>query len=375
MPVHFNSTSRSRRVSRRRMLRRGMHGVVLTSVLQPWHAVTAAPPESEHVAVKPTRKRLVYATTSQPIVLTPVSRDFENTVVRAIAADPRGEFIAVAGDDHAIRVLDATSLATVATLQAHTDLIRSMHFAGDGSYLASAGNDGQLIVWDRGQNFKIRQKMQGKFALACARFSPSGDEMAAVGFQNEVYLFGRGKSVGPSRTECECTDLRALAYRPDGKLLVVGGRSGKLHVFDRSSGKLLGDFEAHAGRIHAVEFLEDSSTVASVGEDGRVVLFDTKAMKVRSRIEVADGKLFAICVLDNQHLAVSGSDNLVRLVDCQQERPTEVLRGHTGSVASLAFSGDQLFSGGYDATVRRWQLTGLNGGRERIAERQNPLDR
>lgn len=381
MPKDTNNGRRldtgPRRVSRRCMLRTSLltKGLIAGSVVLPFHSAIAAPPASEQVAVNPRQGRLVYAKASKPIVLTPVSRDFKNTIVRAMTADAQGKFIAVAGDDHAIRILDATSLGTVATLQEHTDLIRTMDFSEDGRYLASAGNDGQLIVWDCQREFRIRQRMQGSLALACVRFSPDGKELAAVGFKNEVYLFARGKRLSRPQAQCDCTDLRALAYRSDGKLLVVGGRSGQLHLFDRTTGKLIGDFAVHSGRIHSLAFLGDSPVVASVAEDGRVVLFDTEKQAVQSRINVANGKLFAISVLDAQHLAVSGSDNVVRIVDCEQGRATEALRGHTGSVAALTCSGELLLSGGYDATLRRWQLTGLSGGRERIAERQNPLDR
>ncbi len=94
------------------------------------------------------------------------------TVVTAIAADPRGELLAAAGDDHSIRVLRAATLKTETTLSGHRDLIRSMAFDPNGNRLVSAGNDGRLIVWDREDSFKIQKQFSDGPALARVRFAP-----------------------------------------------------------------------------------------------------------------------------------------------------------------------------------------------------------
>ncbi|MCA9139211.1 MAG: WD40 repeat domain-containing protein [Planctomycetales bacterium] len=319
--------------------------------------------------------RMVDETSSKVIRLNPVRSEFGNVVVQAIATDPQGKIVAVAGDDHAIRILDSTTMELLATLQGHTDLIQTLHFDPAGNRLVSAGNDGQLILWNRIAGFQIIQQMQGTPALACVRFSPDGQEMAAVGFNNQVYLIGRSKRSNQPEVQCDCTDLRAVDYRGDGKLLVVAGRSGSLHLFDRPTYKLIGDYPIHSGRIHAIHFAKSSPVVVSVGEDGAVVLFDTDTQKTVRRIVVTGGKLFSVCVLDRQRLAVAGSDNLIRIVNLATAAEPETLEGHTGSVSTLASSGSALFSGGYDATLRRWQLSSVTGNRDRIAERELPIDR
>ncbi|WP_161604416.1 WD40 repeat domain-containing protein [Roseiconus nitratireducens] len=308
------------------------------------------------------------------IELQPISADYGRTVVRSIAADPRGQLIAVAGDDHAIRLLNVQTLQTVATLQGHSDLIRTLAFDAQGRRLVSAGNDGQLIVWDRQTDFQVLQRMAAGMALTCVRFSPDGREMAAVGFESDLYLIGRADGDSP-RLNCACNDLRAVAYRGDGAMLVVAGRSGDLHLFDRGSNRLVGGFPVHRGRAHALTFAPSSPVVVSVGEDGVVGLFDTEAKQVVAKVPVTSGKLFSLSIVDSEHLAVAGSDNVIRIVDVTVGRVVEQLSGHVGSIAALASHGGQLFSGGYDATLRRWILEGIQNDRERIAERDRPIDR
>lgn len=319
--------------------------------------------------------RMVEQRASKVVRLRPISPEIENTVVQAIAADPRGKIIAVAGDDHAIRILDVESLDLLGTLQGHSDLIQTLQFDPKGRELVSAGNDGQLIVWDRDAGFQIRQRMPETPALACVRFSPDGQEMAAVGFNKSVYLMGRTKRAKQPEVECDCTDLRAVDYRDDGKILAVAGRSGSLHLFDRPTNELIGDYSIHSGRIHAIRFASSSPVVVSVGEDGAVVMFDTDAKVPVRRVNVTGGKLFSVCILDREHLAVAGSDNVIRIINAASGKEVEELVGHTGSVSTLASSGSLLFSGGYDATLRRWQLSSLLGSRDRIAERDIPIER
>ncbi|MFK8111772.1 MAG: WD40 repeat domain-containing protein [Rubripirellula sp.] len=295
-------------------------------------------------------------------------------VVTAIAADPRGDLVVAAGNDHLIRVLKASNLSTVQTLEGHRDLIRTLAFDPDGSRLVSAGNDGQLILWDRDNSFEVRQKMQGTPALACVRFSPKLTEMAAVGFDNEVFVIGRRDQQVPT-FECDCRDLRAVAYRDDNRILAVGGRSGDLHLFDTQSGRMLSDHALHRGRIHDAIFHDQSNNVISVSEDGSVSVFDTQQLRLKHRIDVTTGKLFSVAVINSRMVAVAGSDNDIRIVNTDDGRVVRTLEGHTGSVPTLKASSGFLFSGSYDATLRRWAMGDIDSSQERIAEKDPSIDR
>lgn len=377
MSRRTNQPVPSRGIPRRSLLMASVFGSFVASsrMINGVFADDPPTPDANSLTVKTTPQRLVKTTDLHTIRLKPVSADFEGTVIQAIASDPRGELIAVAGDDHSIRIMNIATLQVLKRLSGHSDLIQTIQFDPTGNQLVSAGNDGQLMLWNRNDEFRIMQRIGNAPALACVRFSPDGHEMAAVGFDNQVYLIGRGKRTGRPKVECDCTDLRAVDYRSDGKVLAVAGRSGDLHLFERATNQLLGDFLIHTGRVHALRFLENSSVVVSVGEDGAVVLFDTDRKTRSSRIPVTRGKLFSVCILDHEHLAVAGSDNVVYIVNVAVGEVIERLPGHTGSIAALASSGSLLFSGGYDTTLRRWQLSGIQGDGDRIAERENPLDR
>lgn len=295
------------------------------------------------------------------------------TVVTAIAADPRGEWLAAAGDDHVIRILHASTLRTLHTLTGHRDLIRTLAFDSNGDRLVSAGNDGQMIVWDREDTFSVKKKWNGTPAIACVCCSPKGSELAAVGFHNKVYIVGRE---GPKPVfECECRDLRAVAYRDDMQVLAVAGRSGALHLFDPFTGELLDKKKLHTGRIHAIAFHRDSNLLVCVGEDGNATVFDSQKRERVHTIPVTTGRLFSTAIVNSELVAVAGSDNVIRMVNTNSGAVERTLTGHHGSVSKLAAAGGWLFSGSYDATVRRWAIADITTSEQRIAEVDPSIER
>jgi WD40 repeat protein len=114
----------------------------------------------------------------------------------------------------------------------------------------------------------------------------------------------------------------------------------------------------------------------SVGEDRRLVGIELTKQTVEYQNDLGAGRLMAIVRLADERYAVSGSDNTIRIVkpiaSDLQEPSTETdseakllgikLIGHDGTIAVLRASGDHLFSGSFDTTIRSWDIaTALSG--------------
>jgi WD40 repeat protein len=337
-----------------------------------WNA-SAQPPSAAngvHLVGEPTQ--LITANdlpAARVIRLPPVDDRVKQVVVTALAVDPRGDWLAVAGDDHVIRLLRQETLQVVRTLGdghrsatspiGHSDMIRTLAFDATGSRLASAGNDGRLIIWDRNENFSVLQEIGSAPALACVNFSPTGHQMVAVGFDKEVFLIS-SQATNNERLMCDCNDLRCCVYRPDGTALAIAGRDGHVHLFDPITGKLVADQDLHQRRVRDLAFMPDSDVLVSVDEDGVIMRWDTRTREVLSRQKITSGRLFSLAIVDDHRIAAAGSDDVIHLVDLADDgRSLFVsgqLRGHVGSVATLAAVDGMVFSGGFDATLRRWDL-------------------
>jgi WD40 repeat protein len=147
-----------------------------------------------------------------------------------------------------------------------------------------------------------------------------------------------------------------------------------LHLFDPGGG-LVSDHPLHKGRIHEIAFHRQANTAICVSEDGDVTVFDTEHRRLLHRIPVTTGKLFSVAVLNSQLVAVAGSDNVIRVVNTDEGTVVRELEGHAGSVSTLAAAGGLLFSGSYDATLRRWSIGDIDASGQRIAEGDPRIDR
>ncbi len=301
--------------------------------------------------------------------LAPLVDGEHHPVVMAMAVDRVGQTLAVACDDNSIRLHSLPDLQAIAILNGHRDLVRAIDFRDDGKVLASAGNDGQLLLWDRASSWAQRQGSTDLPAIASMRFSPDGRQLAAVGFDPTLHLIGEGGRREPFR--CRCSDLRALAFDVSGERLAIVGRSGELQLLDPRSGNDQGVIKLHRGRIRDVEFMPGGEWIVTVGEDGAVVLFDLLRRKSVMQVDLLPCKLFAVDVIDTQTVAVAGSDNRIRVIECPSGRVRAQYDGHRGSINALAFSQGWLYSGGYDTTLRRWRVDGDVG--QRLAEKERPV--
>ncbi len=292
---------------------------------------------------------------SEVLRLAPQDGHPSSPVITALAVDPKGEFLVAAGDDHIIRIVDEASFTEQRVLRQHHGWVRSLDFRSDGSRMVSAGNDGQIVVWDRNHDWQIKQSMPDAPAIACVRFSPMGGILAAVGFDPQLFLLQPGIARRPS-LKCGCNDMRVVAFSDDMRLVVAAGRSGDAHLFDPGTGQPAGHFELHNGRIHDLIFMPGSDVMVSVSDDRTVVVFDSLRGEVLHKIPIPGCKLFTVTVLDSTRVAVGGADNQIRIVDISRGTIEYSLSGHTGSIAVLKTSAQYLYSGSFDASIRRWPL-------------------
>ncbi len=292
---------------------------------------------------------------SLTVQLKPTRPERVAPVITALAIDPRDQLLAVAGDDHVIRVLDTSDWSVVAVLDLHRDWIRDLHFNGDGRLLASVANDGRLLLWERDNHWRTVEALGEVAALRAVRFSPDSSMVATVGFAPEVYLVGVDNERRP-RLNCGCQDLRTIAYRHDGLLLGAAGRSGDLHLYDAITGSTIEDVQLHNRRINSMVFIGQTGRTLTVGDDGQAIVYDTTDRSVVHTIKIPRTKLLSVCMIEQTFAAVGGTDNVIYIIELETGELVQRLVGHTGSVSSLVYREGMLYSGSFDTTMRAWSV-------------------
>ncbi len=321
-----------------------------------------------NAVVEPTHGNLPSAPTERwmdVIRLESLPNHMEPPVVTAISVSPKGDVIAAAGDDHAIRIVDLATGKTTATLIGHLDWVQSVEFSPNALELASCGNDGTLRVWSLGSTPKMISSKSVPHALMTLNFLRD-DCIFAAGFSNCIYRYdGEQKDLVIFHT-CDCRDIRSIAASPDRKWIAFGGRDGVLRmrrvdIVENESGlhsELSNELVAplHFERIRSLQFSTDGNQITSVGEDRRIIRYDVVNRAIVGQTEIGGGKLLGLCELEPHLFAIASSDNTIRIFSDIDQQVHAKLVGHDGSVSILKRTQKHLISGSFDTTIRIWDI-------------------
>lgn len=289
--------------------------------------------------------------------LQPLDAKLESPVVTAMTLSPDRQWLAVSGDDHAIRMIRLQDCITQATLLGHSDWVRSIEFSRDGKWLASVGNDGELRVWSTDS---VSDQTQGRVlakeehALTMVAFHPDSDRLFIAGFHTEIECWSLSAGQKLWSVTSSTNDNRALRISPNGELLAWGGRDGIVHVYDVNEKSFVIQKPLHRDRIRSVEFSIDSTRILSIGEDRKFCRYDLPADVLTLEKQMQTGKLMSMAIVDLITTAIGGSDNLIHFHTLVDNRELGAIAGHRGTISILCCDDAHLVSSGYDTTIRVW---------------------
>jgi WD40 repeat protein len=287
--------------------------------------------------------------------------------VQALAFSPDGGHLTTAayftadeGSEVEVAVWDAGTGQRTAK---HTIPPRDLFwlcFAPGGQRFAAIGKDRGVWLGDTASVRRLRDSPAPVLALA---FSAEAGLLATADAANVVTLWN--VAGGPSRTLCRAVaPVRALAFAADGATLAGGCNDKTVRLWDVATGKEQGVLPGHAHAVVALAFSPDGQTLASGDQRGVVKRWDVAAETEQGALEAArnEGFLNEVSALafspDGQTLAVA-VESAVQLWDVATGQLVARLEGHQKKVKCLAFApdGTHLASGGYDQTVRLWDVT------------------
>ncbi|TDC79076.1 hypothetical protein [Streptomyces hainanensis] len=274
--------------------------------------------------------------------------------VQGLAFSPDGATLATAGGDGA-RIWNVDFGRGVPEIEIPDDMSTAV-FSPDGQALATMDGDGVVRVADaRTGDTRATLTGRAEFAATLA-FSPDGATLAA-GNETDVLLWDAAS--GQSLTTVRLGGLlNAVVFSPDGTVLATGDAGGAVRLIDRTTRRVRSSL-SQADGVRALAFSPDGATLAASGS-GAIRLWDLAGNRTRTTLPSPGEAVSALAFSpDGATLAAASADDTVRLWDMGTSRTRATLTGLTDSVESLLFNrdGTTLTAVEGNGTVRRWQLT------------------
>lgn len=312
--------------------------------------------------------------------------------VNAAAFRPDGRQAMTAGQDETVRVWDLSSGRCLRSFTAHRSPVNCACYCSGGQAILSSGWNSAVLM-QFVPEFSCRADWQicrivpleGQQALrdaferfldesACA--SEKGETARALsllyaagdlpGFAQDPTYLERNAVLGAklpiggvrfawTRRILVCGDdpVRSVMFLPDDTRILSAGESGLLQIWDMESGE----------RVCGVELPGGTGGVAAAcgriligGADGTVRFLKSDDLSETCVFKGHTGPVNAVCI-SGETIVTAGWDHTLRIFEANGDCRA-VLKGHTSSVSAAAISADGVLalSGGWDNTVRVWNI-------------------
>jgi WD40 repeat protein len=262
--------------------------------------------------------------------------------------------------------LDSAQAAPPQLLAVPDDQIISLALSGDGKTLVGGGRSSAIYVWRLdSQPASQPRRLEGHAdqvgALALSR---DGKTLVSGSWDNTAKVWDLASGVVLHTLRGHSDNVQSVAISPDGELIATGAWDDKILIWSRANGARLRVLEGHQGGVLALRFSGDGSLLLSGSEDLTARLWNAETgrhiLTLRGHRNYVDGVAF-LTLTGQQRLLCADSEGFLRLWDIGaigERLELQTLRGHEGPVSTAAFNAaaSELVSGGWDNSVRLWDL-------------------
>lgn len=272
----------------------------------------------------------------------------------AIAWSPSGRVLAVSSTD-SVRLWDVATAKSTATCKSE-DRVRAIAFSPDGKTIASGGAEDIVRVWEVSTACKQTRALEAQGGVTGIAISPDGARVVASSPTRVVHVW-EGKETRPSRALDRHTErATGVAFSPDGTLLASTSTDGGLAIWRPATGELVRTAGAHADVPLSLAATPDGRAFVTGSAGGAAVVWslDHEAR----RVELGSALRAVAFSRDGKWIGAGAASGELALWPA--DAPDAIVRvaahGQTIEVVAFDPSGDRVFTGSHDNSLRAWSI-------------------
>ncbi|OAQ22254.1 WD40 repeat-like protein [Linnemannia elongata AG-77] len=289
----------------------------------------------------------------------PVLRGHTGTV-KGIAFSPDSRRIASSSEDETMRLWDASTGTLAFMTASHKDYVNDVAFSPNDLQIASGGGDGKVRLWEVDSVLSSSMEAQGQLGpVYKAVYSPNGQVILTDSGSRTVKQWDSlTGALLPLPIELpDSLSTNAVSYSLDGIPVALSIHDETIRLLEIQEGGAETGGPTHK-TISCLAFSTTGDRLAVCSWNSTVWIFDSQSGGLVTSKELDQWTSVMSFSPNDQQLATasSTSEPWIHLWDLQSEKPAIELRGHTESIACIAYSpcGQWIVSSSHDKTVRLW---------------------
>ncbi|KAJ7613199.1 quinon protein alcohol dehydrogenase-like superfamily [Roridomyces roridus] len=291
-----------------------------------------------------------------------------------IAAD--GTRVAVGTHSGMIHVRDAGTGESVASWQAHKDVINTVHFSPTSTCLVSASADGSASIWNSETGVRLVGPLVHSYQVSCVQFSPDGSQVATSCWDAIVRIWdaNTGHHIPAFDKSSDLLTLM-IKFSSDGTRIAGGSFFGAISLWDVASGQdINGQREGHIHAVTSICFSPDGSRLASAASH-TIRIWDAQgephSSEMAHNLKHNESPTFLDFSGDGMRVAYGTFNGMLLIRDTERGTilagpvavtpPGPAAVTSAGQVFSVQFSpkGDLITAAFFDHTVRVYETSAL----------------